>query len=238
VRLIAHRGASAHAPENTMASFRLALGMGAKAIELDVHQTRDGELVVLHDDDFKRVGRRRLRVRDLAWGEVSSLEVGAWFDPRFKGERVPRLAEVMDLVEGQAELHIELKRGSRAYPGIEERLVELVGRRRAWAWAPLSSFDHGALYRLRSLAPRARLGYLLGLTPWRRAARELAELGAESLNLSLRQVDERKIQECHRKGRRVLVYTVNTLRDLERLRRMGVDGVFTNFPELDSHESL
>ncbi len=232
--LIAHRGASAYAPENTLAAFRLALEMGAKAMEFDVHQTRDHELVVIHDADLRRVARRRAKVADLTWRELFALDVGSWFDPAFAAERVPRLQDVFDLAGSEVELHIELKNGSSVYPGIEERVVDLIQRRRAWRRCVVSSFDHAALYAARSLDERLRLGYLLGLTGMRAAYREMAELKAESLNISSRQADRHRVREARNRGYKVLVYTVNASRDLARLDKMGVDGVFSNHPELMS----
>lgn len=230
---IAHRGASGRAPENTMAAFRLALQMGAKAMELDIHQTKDGELAVIHDFDLKRVGRpSRAKIKNLAWKELSSVDVGSWFEKSFAGERVPRLEQVLDLAEGKAEVLIELKAGSRIYPGIEKRVLDLLRRRRALDWAPLSSFDHQALYELRSLDAGARLGYLLGATRLSTAYREMAELKVESLNISRRQINARQVENCHSKGFKVLVYTINTQEEYDALARMGVDGIFANFPEL------
>ena len=217
--IIAHRGASAHAPENTMAAFRLALAMGAKAIELDVHQSRDNKLVVIHDENLHRVAGRKARVRDLTARELA-------------GEGVPRLAEVLDLVEGKAELHVEIKKGSVLYPGIERRVVDLIGRRKAFKRVVVSSFDHKALFAVRALDARARLGYLLGRTPMKKALVEMETLNAESLNLSRRQADARKLRACREKGFRMLVYTINTQRELSKFAKLGVDGVFTNFPEL------
>ncbi len=230
--LIAHRGASGYAPENTMASFRLALEMGAKAVEFDVHQTRDHELVVLHDEDLKRVGRKKARVRDLTREELAAIDVGSWFDPCFSAERVPTLSDVYDLAQGKAELHLEIKRGSRYYPGIEERVVDLIQRRKAWGTTLVSSFDHAALFSIRSLDTRLRIGYLLGLTGMKTAFREMEELRAESLNISARQADARRVRECKERGLRALVYTINSRKELARMDRLGVDGVFTNFPEL------
>lgn len=232
--LIAHRGASAYAPENTLAAFRLALEMGAKAMEFDVHQTRDHELVVIHDADLRRVARRRARVADLTWKELSSIDVGSWFDSGFAEERVPRLQDVYDLAGDDVELHVELKSGSTVYPGIEERVVDLIQRRRAWGRSVVSSFDHAALYMSRSLDERLRLGYLLGLTGIRTAYREMSELKAESLNVSSRQAERHRVREARNRGYKVLVYTVNAPRDLARLDKMGVDGVFSNYPELRS----
>lgn len=230
--VIAHRGASGHAPENTMAAFRLALSMGAKAVELDVHQTKDGALVVIHDEDLKRTGGRKLRVKDLTYKELCRHEVGSWFDGAFHGEPVPLLEEVFELCRGKAEVHVELKRGSALYPGIEDKVAALVRRRKAWDTTLFSSFDHHALYGIRWADSRARIGYLLGLTLMRTAYREMGELKAESLNLSRRQVDARKVKACHDRGLKVLVYTVNDAPELERLDKLGVDGVFCNYPEL------
>lgn len=233
MQLIAHRGASGHAPENTLAAFRLALEMGAKAIELDVHKTKDGELAVIHDFDLKRVARRRGRLRDLTLREAAAVDIGSWFDRRFASERVPRLEEVLDLVEGKAQLHIELKKGSSLYPGIEERTVDLLRRRDAWTWTVISSFDHKALFKVRSLDERARLGYLRGaLTTLRRSLSDLAKLKGESLHMSRRQASPKAVRAAHERGLKVLIYTVNTSKDAARLAHMGVDGIFSNFPEL------
>ena len=232
MQLIAHRGASGHAPENTLGAFKLALEMGAKAIELDVHQTRDHELVVVHDENLKRTGGWKAAIKNLAFEELAPVDVGSWFHKRFAVERVPRLEEVYDLVGPSVELHVELKRGSSLYPGIEERVVDLIQHRKAWDRTLVSSFDHEALYSVRSIDSRVRLGYLLGLTPMRTAWREMKELKAESLNCSARQIDARRVRECRARDLRVLVYTVNTQKEASRLAKLGVDGIFTNFPEL------
>ncbi|OGS38180.1 MAG: hypothetical protein A2506_02110 [Elusimicrobia bacterium RIFOXYD12_FULL_66_9] len=231
--VVAHRGASGHAPENTLASFSRALEMGARAIELDVHLTTDHELVVAHDDDLRRCGRDRRRLKALHWDEAAGVDVGAWFDKRFAGERLPRLDEVYGLVPPSVELHVEIKHGSRVYPGIEERVVDLIHKRGALSRTLVSSFDHEALYMVRSLDEKVRLGYLLGLTTLKTAVREMQEISAESLNCSMRQTNARLVKAAHDRGFKVLVYTVNTPADRDRLARLGVDGVFTNYPELD-----
>ncbi|NNN04320.1 MAG: glycerophosphodiester phosphodiesterase [Elusimicrobia bacterium] len=232
--LIAHRGASGHAPENTLAAFGLALKMGAKAVEFDVHQTLDHELVVAHDDDLRRCGKDRRALKNIHWaGEAENIDVGAWFDPRFKGERLPRLQDVFDLVPPRVELHLELKSGSAVYPGIEERVVDFLHRRDALKRTLVSSFDHDALYSVRSLDEKVRIGYLLGLTRTAVAWRETKELAAESLNISLRQVTPRLVKAARDRGLKVYVYTVNTPLDRDRLAKLGVDGIFSNYPELD-----
>jgi len=231
--VIAHRGASGHAPENTMAAFLRALAMGAPAIELDVHQTLDHELVVAHDDDLRRCGRDKRRLKNVHWDDISGLDVGSWFDKSFTGERLPRLEEVYDILPKTVELHVEIKRGSSVYPGIEERVVDLIHKRGAAARTLVSSFDHDALYSVRSLDEKIRLGYLLGLTTLKTALREMAEIDAESLNLSARQTTARIVKAAHERDRKVLVYTVNTPVERDRLQKLGVDGIFCNYPELN-----
>ncbi|MBI4425663.1 MAG: glycerophosphodiester phosphodiesterase [Elusimicrobia bacterium] len=231
--LIAHRGASGYAPENTLASFELALKLGAGAIEFDVQQTKDGRLVVIHDPDLKRVAGVRRRIGSLTYLELSQHDVGAWFDAKYRGERVPLLEELLDLAQGRAELHLEIKNGTRPYPGIEERIVNLLRRRREWdGRVIISSFNHETLYLVRALDGSARLGYLVGLTRRAEALKEAAELGCESVHMSARQVDRAWVESLHERGRKLLVYTVNEPKDYERLRGLGVDAVFTNFPDL------
>ncbi len=231
--VIAHRGASGHAPENTMASFLRALAMGAPAIELDVHQTLDHELVVAHDDDLKRCGRDKRRLKNVHWDDISKLDVGSWFGKEFAGERLPRLEDVFDILPKTVELHVEIKRGSSVYPGIEERVVDLIHKRGALERTLVSSFDHSALYSVRSLDEKVRLGYLMGLTTLQTAVREMKDIDAESLNLSARQTTPRIIKAAHDRGRKVLVYTVNTPVERDRLLKLGVDGIFCNYPELN-----
>lgn len=232
MRLIAHRGASGLAPENTMAAFALAVDMGAKAFELDVHRSKDGELAVIHDDDFKRVAGRRDQVRDLAWAEIARIDVGSWFDKKFSGERVPSLGEVLKLSSGRQTVHVELKAGSDVYPGIEVAVLGLIGRLKAWEWTVISSFDHKALRRTRELEPRARLGYLRGLTSPPLALKETSELSAESLHISLRQVNAAQVRAARAQGLKVFVYTVNDAQDVPRLERLGIDSIFSNYPHL------
>jgi glycerophosphoryl diester phosphodiesterase len=232
--VIAHRGASGHAPENTLAAFRLALAMGAKAIEFDVHQTLDHELVVGHDDDLKRCGGDKRRMKNIHWGgEAEKIDVGSWFDKRFSEERLPRLDDVYALTPASVDLHLELKHGSSVYPGIEERVVDMIHQRGGLRRTLVSSFDHGALYSVRSLDEKVRLGYLLGLNTLKTAFREMKDLSAESLNMSVRQASARAVKAAHDRGFKVLVYTVNTPMERDRLAALGVDGIFCNYPELD-----
>ncbi len=232
--VIAHRGASGHAPENTMAAFRQALQMGAKAIEFDVHLTRDEQLVVAHDDDLKRCGGDRRRLSSLRWkGDAQNVDVGSWYDKRFASERLPRLEDLFDLTPSSVELHLEIKHGSTVYPGIENKVVDMIRRRDATDRTVVSSFDHRALSAVRALDRDVRLGYLLGSTGLSSGLRQMQTLSAESLHVSMRQVTGRLVKAAHGQDFRVYVYTVNTPEDRDRLARIYVDGIFSNYPELD-----
>lgn len=241
VGLIAHRGASGYAPENTLAAFAKALEIGAESIEFDVQQTKDGELVVIHDIDLRRVAGARRFVGKMSWYDLSQWDVGSWFDPRFKGERVPRLQDLLDLVERKGrliELQLEIKDGRKPYEGIEKRILDLLRSRPQWEGkVVISSFNHGALRRVRELDPHIRLGYLVGLTRRPKAIKEVEALRCESVHLSRRQVDRYWVEAIRKSGRKTFVYTVNDRAELERMRALGVDAIFTNFPDIDTNEN-
>ena len=147
-------------------------------------------------------------------------------------ELLARLDEVLDVVGKKTEVHLELKRGSAFYSGIEGRVVELLRRRRALKTCVVSSFDHKALHAVRALEPKLRLGYLLGETPLASAWDEMKELKAESLHVSRRQANAACVAGGHRRRFQVLVYTVDDAAEARRLQKLGVDGVFSNFPRL------
>ena len=235
--IIAHRGASGYAPENTLAAFAKAVELGAVSVEFDVQKTRDGELVVIHDTNLARLGGLRKSVGKLAWKDLSTLDVGAWFDSKFRGQTVPTLVDTLDaLEEGRkdVEIQLEIKHGLRPYRGIERRVVDLL---RSWPGGygkvVLSSFRHKTLWKVRELLPDARLGYLAGATRLKAAVREASRLGCESVHQSHRRVNRAWVDAVHAAGMKLLVYTVNTKKDLEQIRALGVDGVFSNFPDID-----
>ncbi len=220
------------APENTLASFRQALQMGAKAVEFDVHQSRDGELLVIHDENLKRTCGLDALVKDLDASRIRSLDAGSWFGPQFAGERVPTLREALELLLGRTAIHLELKQGSRYYPGIEARAVALLKEMGGMRDCVISSFDHRSLFEVRRVDFSARIGYLLGRTSATRALKDTKELKAESLHLSLRQTTAARVRFAHENGLRVLTYTILSAAQGRRLRFLGVDGVFANDPSL------
>lgn len=222
MQIIAHRGASGLAPENTLKAIRLALTLGAQAIEIDV-QRADGELWVFHDRRLERCtnGGGVLTAQSRAY--LAGLDAG-------EGEPIPTLWQVMEAIAGKAELHIELKGAQTA-----DEVARLTRRAEAeLGFTPahwvVSSFHHPELARFAALRPEIRLGALTSTIPLT-LAKFAAELGAWSLNCDLDFVDEALVMDAHRRGLKVLVYTVDHTADLAALAAMGVDGIFTNRPD-------
>ncbi|MBL0567937.1 glycerophosphodiester phosphodiesterase [Aeromonas hydrophila] len=222
MQIIAHRGASGLAPENTLKAIRLALTLGAGAIEIDV-QLADGELWVFHDRRLERCtnGGGVLTAQSRAY--LASLDAG-------EGEGIPTLWQVMETIAGQAELHIELKGSQTA-----DEVARLTRRAEAelgftpTQWV-VSSFHHPELARFAALRPDIRLGALTSTIPLT-LAKFAAELGAWSLNCDVDFVDQALVQDAHDRGLKVLVYTVDEPADQAMLAAIGVDGIFTNRPD-------
>lgn len=214
---IGHRGASGHAPENTLKAFQKAIDMGCHWVELDVYAV-EGELLVIHDDDVDRTTDGSGAVMSLSFEQLRSLDAG-------DGEKIPTLKEVMDLCRGKAAINIEFKGPETAEP-----VNELLARERVNGWSPaniaISSFDHRELAKADPDFHRGALFY--------KEADYLAkatELKAFSINLSGKLVNPAIVEKAHSAGFEVWVYTVNTREDMQTLKDMGVDAVFTNYPD-------
>ncbi len=220
--IIGHRGASGTVPENTLKSFEKAVQAGAKMIELDVHQCAGGELVVIHDEKINRTTNGKGLVSEKTLTELKNVDAG-------QGEKIPLLSEVLDLVDHRAMINIELKGAGVAVP-----VYELLKKyKKDFGWNTddfcISSFDHQQLSDFRNVDRKTKIGILYPRYP--HGFVKLAdELQPFSINLSLRTVKPGLVKEIHALGLEVWVYTVNELFDLERLKTLGIDAVFTNYP--------
>jgi len=217
-----HRGASGHEPENTLRSVRRALELGADGVEVDVHLV-DEELVVIHDDTLNRTtnGRGRLDRRSLAY--VRTLDAGL-------GERIPLLQEVLDLVNRRAVVNVELKGAQTAAAVV--RLMNRCVTERGWDQNQflISSFDFNQLHLARQISAGIPIA-LLANRPKRDIFEIASRLGATSIHASLRSLNAGWVQAAHREGLQVFVFTVNSPGDIATCVRLGVDGVFTDYPE-------
>ena len=219
---IAHRGAMGHAPQNTLAAISKALELNAPWIEIDVYFV-DGHLVVFHDDRLDELTNGVGYVPEQSFEYLRSLKVLG------SDQGIPTLHEVCALINSRAGLNIELKGAGTAAP-----VNNLINKLTVDQWQPeqflVSSFNHRELTRFKQLNPTINIGALHCSLPVNNA--QFAEaLGAWSINPSLEFVDQELVDDAHVRGLKVYVYTVNHPEDIERMRQMGVDGVFTNYPE-------
>lgn len=214
-----------------MTAFRLAKEAGADGIELDVHMTKDGEAVVLHDEELDRTTNGSGWVKDHLWAELKELECGLWFTPPFAGERLPTLAQVLEWArEARICLNIELKNNWVPYSGLEERVIQLVDRYHMADAVIVSSFNHASLKQLGKLKPRWSLAALTDskcFEPWRYAR----QIGVTALHPHYRLVDEEMVASCRQHGIDIRPYTVNETEEIERFLAMGVAGIITNYPD-------
>jgi glycerophosphoryl diester phosphodiesterase len=228
---IGHRGAAGTRPELTATAFERALEIGVDMIELDVHLTRDEQLVVLHDRELGRTVQGDGAVRDHVLAELCALDAGSWFALEYAGMCVPSLAEVLDLTEGRAELNVEIKSGAADWDGTARVLIDLLTEKGRLASTVISSFEMGALRAVRERSLEARLGVL-----WHNADLDamwlLAEaLGAGSIHPLWTLVDAAMVEQAHRRGLQVLTWTVNDSDVIAALAAMGVDGIISDYPE-------
>ncbi|HAH32778.1 MAG TPA: hypothetical protein DCL44_10740 [Elusimicrobia bacterium] len=237
MKIIAHRGASGYAPENTLKAFELAVKMGSRDFEFDLHRTRDGILVAHHDFDLKRTAATDAKIAELTYAELKEINVAAHFskDPAF--QRVPRLEEVLEIVEPAASwLNFEIKNDGNVYPGIEGDLLAFLRLRPAlFEKAVVSSFDPGTADRCRGLSPALRLAYLnhgLSAVLLPVALKKAKAISAENFHFNFRLAGLLNVAEIKKAGFRVCVYTVNEKNDALRMKEMGVDGIFTNYPDI------
>ncbi len=218
---IAHRGAMGHAPENTLASVKKAIELGASCIEIDAYYV-DKHLVVFHDDRLERTSNGTGYLSDYSFSDLRKMDVG-------NGEQIPTLEEVCKLIDSQVCLNIELKGEATAEP-VAALLAQLITN--SWDKESLlvSSFRHRELLEIRELIPDIKIGALLHGLPVD-DAKFAEDLGAFSVHPSLECIDRRFVDDAHARCLRVYAYGADHIDDIKKMHKLGVDGVFTGFPE-------
>jgi len=229
VQVIAHRGSSLEAPENTLRAFELALISGADGLELDVQLTLDGEPVVLHDETLDRTTSGQGYLIGHSYSQLRKLDAGLWFGKQFEGQKVPHLKEVLDLLhKSGTTLNIELKNGIIQYPGMEEKVLDLLAQYPDQK-VIISSFNHYSLRHIKHVSANTRIGllYMAGLVePWRYA--ELMD--AYSLHPLYLNIMPELVTGCKHAGIKLFPWTVDNPQDMERITALGVEGIITNDP--------
>ena len=232
--IFAHRGASAHAPENTLAAFELALAEGADGIELDAKLSGDGHVVVIHDATVDRTTDRQGRVRDISLAELRSLDAGGFFAEQYRGEKVPTLEEVFEALGKRMFVNVELTNYNTPGDHLVESVCMLVKKCGLQKQVLFSSFFASNLSKARGLLPEVPRGLLAFnglLGAWARSF-GFAFGRYQALHPNLKDVTPQQVQRVHRLKRRVHVWTVNTAEDMRRLFNWDVDGLFTDDPQL------
>lgn len=235
--IIAHRGASKLAPENTLASVNAALKLQPNRIEIDVQQTKDSVIVLMHDTTLDRTTNGTGLIKEKTFLELTKLDAGSWFSEDFSNEKIPTLDELIKLIDGKCELIIEIKKGNDYYPNIEKNIINIIKKHKAESWVIIHSFDSEILERVHQLNPNIALHKLLvgklKLVPF------IISNQFESLNIdnqpyikaySLNYVFANRdiINLLKSKGKEVNVWNLNNADFANELISLGVDGIITD----------
>lgn len=230
--LIAHRGESHDAPENTLAAVNLAWQRGVPAVEVDVRMTADGALVVIHDADTRRIGRPRRLIRTMTLAAVRTLDAGTWKDPRWAGERIPRLRDVLATVPGHGRLFIEMKEGAETVPAL---LADIGAVALDPGQVVVMSFLSETVHAVARALPGIEVCLLVRVRDylpsgaWERVLLQARELGATGLDVeSHPRLNAARIEAAHSARMPVYVWTVNRPATARRLAAAGIDGITTD----------
>jgi glycerophosphoryl diester phosphodiesterase len=233
VLVIGHRGFSAAAPENTLASFKKAMEVGVDMIELDVHLSKDGQVVVIHDDTLNRTTNGKGKVVSYTLDELKQLDAGSWFGSQFSGERIPTLKEVLELTRGQVLLYVELKGGDLGQYTLEDladrslQEVEKAGMLRQVLFA---SFDLSAIERIREKNPGIPVALIYSRS-WSSPQEVIGGRPIPALSFRGTVLTQTNASKARQQGIKVLVWTLNTEEHMEHFLKIGVDGIITDYPD-------
>jgi glycerophosphoryl diester phosphodiesterase len=224
--IVGHRGAMGLAPENTLAAFRVAADLGIDGVEFDVQRSKDGTLIVFHDDDVARVCGGVGLISDLTLAEIKGLDVGSGFEPEFAGARIPALDETCGFLKHtDLLLFLELKDPWR-YPGIEEAVAQLIRAYDLVERTQVRSFYHEALYAVHAADPAIALSEL-----WLERLPDDDEVTFNTVNALSVLLQTGDITRLHDRGQRVTAWVVNDLDEARRLAAAGIDGLTTDYPD-------
>ncbi|MDZ7672319.1 MAG: glycerophosphodiester phosphodiesterase family protein [Halanaerobiales bacterium] len=227
--IIAHRGSSSSAPENSKASLLQALKDGATGVEIDLQLTSDNEVVVIHDETIDRTSSGLGFVKDMTLKELKEYDIGSFFDPKFKAERIITLKEALELLKNSKIINIEIKKMVNFNHNIEKEVVKVLEGLDLNNKIIVSSFNHDSLDIIKNINNKiitAPLFYARVHNPWEYAKR----LGSKYLHLYYKAVDNKLIQNCHKNNIKVNVFTVDKKEDLKKMIEFNVDGIITNYP--------
>jgi glycerophosphoryl diester phosphodiesterase len=228
---VAHRGSSGSYPENTRVAIVKAIETGVEMIEVDCQLSKDGHVVVFHDENLRRTARAKGSVSGKTLKELKKLDVGAWFKKSFKGERILTLEETLEILDGKVELNVDIKSDRQGSLGIELKLLFTLSHYDYLERCVFSSFDSRVLRRLRELAPDTRIGVLHCAEIKDNPFQIAREIGAESIHIQKELATPPVLERAAQLGLKTLVWTVNEVPEMEKFLALGIDGIFSDYPE-------
>jgi glycerophosphoryl diester phosphodiesterase len=241
--VIAHRGASGYAPENTLAAIQKALAQQADIIEFDVHLSQDGKLIIIHDNDLDRTTNLSGAVSDFTLAELKQADAGSWFNSTFKNEKLPTLSEVLQLINGRSQCIIELKGDEEGYyPQLAAKVAQEVADIKGETWCIIQSYESRYLDELHNINPHLKLvKAFIGLWPspvlsfyydtgFRWGRYQVPEY-LWGVNLYYKTITKAQVAAWQNEGIKVWTYTINDESAMKKQLRMGIDGLITNYPD-------
>ena len=223
-----HRGASGHAPENTLSAMKVAIEMGAEFSELDVQETADGEIILLHDSSLKKTSGVDKNIWEVNYADLKDLDVGSWFSEEYKNEPIPTLQEVIDLVKGKMKLNIEMK-ANKHEKMLAERTLKVVTDNDFLDQVIFTSFKFDEIRKIRKINKEAKVGYIFGKMP---QDVDVFSEDVDLLSVNIKTVDAAFMKKAKDAGMEVAVWTVNKPEDMKRMIEIGVDDIITNYPDV------
>lgn len=227
---VAHRGASSYAPENTQAAFQKGLELGADFLECDVHLSKDGELIIMHDDKVDRTTDGAGFVRDYTLAELKELDAGALFGASFSGEKIMTLDELLEEFYGEIGLLIEIKKPN---PGIEEKVATLLKKYGDVSGVIVQSFDVESMRKIHSLLPELQIAILMKPSTLLPSSKRLEDMTsfATYINFNVSYINKRMVDRIHAYGGKVLVWSKKDQQLISKAFQYGVDGIITDFAQ-------
>jgi glycerophosphoryl diester phosphodiesterase len=225
--VIAHRGASRAAPENTLSSMRKAAEYGADYAECDVFQTKDGEIVLFHDEEMERTTGKDGMIWDYTLAELRELEVGSWFKEEFRGEPIPTLHEVIRAIKGKIKLNIEIKVSGKD-PEIAQKVVDIIRAESIGKECMVTSFEKPVIEKVKEIAPDLITGFIFD----EEHPPDIFDGNWDYVCSKRNIVDEAFVQKAKKKGKKIFVWTVNYPAEMKKLIELGVDGIITDVPDV------
>ena len=224
IEITGHRGSKVRAPENTLSALRQAVAEGADYAEIDVQTTADGEVVLLHDADLRRVASVSRRLRDINYRELKDIDVGSWFAPEFSSERIPTLQEAIDLARGRIKLNIELK-FTWPDPALTQKVAKIIRQNGFTSDCVVSSLNFQEVTEMKQAFPELVAGFIVFTV-----AGNLPRMEADFLSINAARAGPRLVRRLHRNGRAVHVWTVNDFNNVISMIEVGVDNIITDYP--------